>query len=91
MVSIKREVRADGSTRHQVLWRDPETRKQRSQSFDDPSAAETLKNLLDADGQSFAFAVDAAANLRSTAPRVRDIVTEHIDHLTGIEPGTRFR
>lgn len=74
-----------------MLWRDPETRRQRSQSFDDPSAAATLRNFLDANGQSFALAAEAAAAMRSTAPRVRDVVADHIDQLTGIEAGTRFR
>lgn len=91
MASIKHAVRSDGSTRYQVLWRDPTTRRQRSQSFDDRPSAETLRNFLDANGQSFALAVEAAADLRSTAPRVRDVVTWHIDQLTGIEAGTRFR
>lgn len=91
MASIKHQTRSDGSTRHQVLWRDPETRIQRSQSFDDPSSAEMLKNFLNANGQSFTLASEAAADLRSTAPRVRDVVADHIASISGIEPGTRFR
>jgi integrase len=91
MATTRKRFRTDGSTAYNVMWRDPQTGKQRSQTFDDSSGAETLRNFLNANGQSFALAVEAAADLRSTAPRVRHVVAEHIDHITGIEPGTRFR
>ncbi len=91
MATTRTAVRADGSTRHQVIWRERDTGKQTSTSFDDPASAEMLERFLNDNGQCFRLAAEATAVMHSKAPRVRDVVRAQIDGITGIESGTRAR
>lgn len=50
-----------------------------------------LQHFLNDDGQCFRLAAEVAAVIRSTSPRIRDVVRTHIDGITGIESGTRAR
>lgn len=91
MASIRRRERKDGTVTWAVLWREPETGKQTSRSMPTESDAAELKAFLDANGNSFALAAQAASRLRSTAPSVDAVITAHIDQLTAIGPDTRAR
>lgn len=91
MASIRERTRADGTTSWAVLWRDADTGKQTSRTMLTRSDAQQLVDFLNANGQSFALAAQAAAKLRSTAPRVADVVTAHVDQLTSVTTGTRHR
>lgn len=44
-----------------------------------------LQHFLNDDGQCFRLAAEVAAVIRSTSPRIRDVVRTHIDGITGIE------
>ncbi len=74
-----------------VLWRDADDGRQTSRTFPDPQEVRLLKDFLDANGNSFALAAQAAGRLHSQAPTVAAIVEEHIDGLTGVLPGTRSK
>lgn len=50
-----------------------------------------LKDFLDANGNSFRLAARSAAEFRSQAPKLADVVMGHIEALTGVESGTRAR
>lgn len=89
MASIRERPRKDGSTTWAVLWRDADTGTQTSRTFADEREARTLKDFLDANGNSFALAAKAATRMRSQAPSVATVVTEHVETLTGVLTGTR--
>ncbi|GGG62737.1 site-specific integrase [Kocuria dechangensis] len=91
MASIRERVRKDGSTTWAVLWRDMDTGTQTSRTFDDRREAQMLKDFLDANNNSFRLAVRVASELRSQSPAVRDVLTGHIERLTGVESGTRSK
>ncbi|MHA7275652.1 hypothetical protein [Arthrobacter sp. HLT1-21] len=91
MASIRTQIRSDGITRHQIVWRDQDTGKQTSRSFDDAQSADRLLRFLNDNGQSFRLAAKAASVMRSASPRLSVVVSEHIDSLTGIESGSRYR
>ena len=91
MASIRERAHQDGSLTWAVLWRDQDSRKQTSRTFDDRREAVMLKDFLDANGNSFRRAAQSAADLRSQAPKIRDVVAAHIEGLTGVEPGTRAK
>lgn len=55
MASIREHARKDGSKSFYVLWRDKDTGKQTSLPHPTRAAAERLKALLDANGQSLAI------------------------------------
>ena len=89
--TTRKRKRADGSTGHNVLWREKDTGNQTSKTFDDPGSADMLERFLNENDRCFRLAAEAAAVTRSTSPRVRDVVRKHIDSITGIESGTRAR
>lgn len=89
MASIRKRVKKDGTTTWAVLWRDPDTGKQTSRSLASEADAKTLRDFLDANGQSFALAAQAAARLRSSAPPLKDVVERHITMSTNASEGTR--
>ncbi|WP_431696473.1 tyrosine-type recombinase/integrase [Kocuria rhizophila] len=89
MASIRERTRKDGTTAWAVLWRDADTGKQTSRTLATRADAQSLSDFLNANGQSFALAAQAASKLRSTAPPVATIVSEHIEGLTGVSAGTR--
>ena len=91
MASIRARQRKDGSTAYAVLWREPGERKLETRTFDLEHEARTLKDFLDANGNTFALAVQAAADLRSQAPTVAEVVAESIDLVTGVEERTKHK
>lgn len=89
MASIRKRVRKDGTFTWAVLWRDSDTDKQTSRSLVSEADAKMLKDFLDANGQSFSMAAEAASRMSSTAPTVQQVVSEHIETLTAASSGTR--
>lgn len=89
MASIRERTRKDGTTSWAVLWRDADTGKQTSRTLATRADAQSLTDFLNANGQSFAFATQAASKMRSTAPPVATVVSDHIEGLTGVSAGTR--
>lgn len=79
MASIREHARKDGSISLYVLWRDRETGKQTSMSFTSRTAAENMKALLDANGQSLRVverALEAAAKNSFT---VQALLERHLE------------
>lgn len=62
MASIRKRVRKDGTFTWAVLWRDADTGKQTSRSLVSEADAKMLKDFLDANGQSFSMAAEAASH-----------------------------
>ena len=91
MASIRERAHKDGLLTWAVLWREQDTGKQTSPTFQDHREAVMLKDLLDANGNSFHLAARSAADLRSQAPTVRDVVAAHVEGLTAVEPDTRAK
>ena len=89
MASIRERPRKDGTISWAVLWRDADTGKQTSRTLVTLSDAQELADFLNANGNSFALAAEAASRLRSTAPTTAAVVRHHIDSLTGVSSGTR--
>ena len=89
MASIRERTRKDGTTSWAVLWRDADTGKQTSRTLATRADAQSLTDFLNANGQSFALAAQAASKMRSTAPPVATVVFDHIEGLTGVSAGTR--
>lgn len=89
MASIRKRVKKDGTVTWAVLWRDKETGKQTSRSLATEADAKTLKDFLDANGQSFALAAQSAAKMRSNAPTVKETLDRHIALSTNTAEGTR--
>lgn len=91
MTSIRRRERKDGTVTWVVQWRDAETGKQTSRSMPTELDAVELRDFLNANGNSFALAAQAASRLRSSSPTVDAVIAAHIDQLTAIGPDTRER
>lgn len=89
MASIRVLKRADGSTAYKILWRDRESKKQTSFTTDSGSEADMLVRLLNANGQSFALANKAVAEVKSSSPVLNKVVHDYLAQLTGIESGTK--
>ncbi|WP_243179060.1 hypothetical protein [Arthrobacter humicola] len=88
MASISTRVKKDGSKSFIVRWRDPGTRKNQGLTVATQAEAETLKRLLDANGQSFAIAQQAILSNQTRVPTVAEVVQEHIDLLIRPSSGT---
>lgn len=71
-----------------VLWRDPKSREQQGLTVATEAEAETLKRLLDANGQSFEIAQHAILTNQARVPTVADVIQEHIDLLVRPSSGT---
>lgn len=87
MASIRERPRKDGSTTWAVLCRDADTGTQAFRTFEGQREAQLLKVFLEAN--FFAPAAKAATRMRSQAPTVAAVVTEHVGTLSGVLPGTR--
>lgn len=72
-----------------VLWRDTDTGKQTSRTLVTRYDAQELADFLNANGNSFALAAEAASRKRSLAPLVAEVVARHVEGLTGVSEGTR--
>ena len=71
-----------------VCWRDPKSREQQGITVATETEAETLKRLLDANGQSFEVAQSALLSNAARIPTVAEVVQEHIDLLIRPSSGT---
>jgi integrase len=71
-----------------VRWRDPKTRTAQGLTVATEAEAETLKRLLDANGQSFEIAQHAILSNQARVPTVAEVVQEHIDLLIRPSSGT---
>ena len=71
-----------------VLWRDPKSREQQGLKVASLVEAETLKRLLDANGQSFEIAQHAILTNEKRLPTVAEVILEHIDLLVRASSGT---
>ncbi|HRA49457.1 MAG TPA: hypothetical protein PKY62_00400, partial [Actinotalea sp.] len=89
MASIRERRRADGTRSFAVLWRDPETGRQTSLTYDDEREARVARELIEAAGGHADEAARIAEAVRTPGPTVEAAVTEHIDLLTGVGPDTR--
>ncbi|WP_162178521.1 tyrosine-type recombinase/integrase [Mycetocola saprophilus] len=88
MASIRKRVQKNGAVSLAVLWRDPETGKQTSVTVATMDAAETLKRLLDANGQSFSAAERILESNARKTPLVIDMLDKHLQLLTKPSAGT---
>ena len=88
MASISARVKKDGSKSYMVRWRDPKTRSNQGLTVATEAEAETLKRLLDANGQSFEIAQHAILTNRARVPTVAEVIQEHIDLLIRPSSGT---
>ncbi|NUU18447.1 site-specific integrase [Cellulomonas humilata] len=89
MASIRERRRADGTRAYAVLWRDPDTGRQTSLTYDDKRDATVACQLIEAAGGHALEAARIAEGIRKTGPSVDDVITEHIDLLTSVGPDTR--
>jgi hypothetical protein len=87
--SVRERRRADGTRSFAVLWRDPETGRQTSLTYDDEREARIAKELIEAAGGHAAEAARIAEAVRKPGPTVLEAMTEHTDLLTGVGAGTR--
>lgn len=71
-----------------VCWRDPKSHEQQGITVASETEAETLKRLLDANGQSFEIAQSALLSNEARVPTVAEVVQEHIDLLIRPSSGT---
>ncbi|MBP2266400.1 integrase [Pseudarthrobacter sp. PvP004] len=88
MASISTRTKKDGSKSFMVRWRDPKTGKAQGLTVVTESEAETLKRLLDANGQNFEIAQHAILANAKRLPTVAEIIQEHIDLLIRPSSGT---
>ncbi|WP_420180816.1 tyrosine-type recombinase/integrase [Paenarthrobacter sp. TA1.8] len=88
MASISTRLKKDGSQSFMVRWRDPKTGKAQGLTFVSHSEAETLKRLLDANGQNFEVAQHAILENAKRVPTVAEVIQEHIDLLVRPSSGT---
>jgi integrase len=88
MASISTRTKKDGSKSFMVRWREPKTGKAHGLTFVSHSEAETLKRLLDANGQNFEVAQHAILDNSKRVPTVAEVIQEHIDLLVRPSSGT---
>jgi integrase len=89
MASIRERRRADGTSAFAVLWRDPETGRQTSLTYDDRNDAVVAQQLIEAAGGHAVEAARIADAVRRRGPTVDDVISEHIDLLTSVGADTR--
>lgn len=89
VASIRERRRSDGTRAFAVLWRDPDTGRQTSLTYDDLRDATVARQLIEAAGGHALEAARIAEGIRKTGPCVDDVISEHIDLLTSVGPDTR--
>ncbi|WP_298460263.1 site-specific integrase [uncultured Cellulomonas sp.] len=72
-----------------MLWRDPETGRQTSLTYDDEREAIVAKKLIEAAGGYVAEANRIAEAIKKPGPTVAQAVAEHIELLTAVGSDTR--
>lgn len=88
VASISTRTKKDGSKSYMVRWRDPKTKTAQGLTVGTLTEAETLKRLLDANGESFEIAQHAILTNEKRPPTVADVIQEHIDLLVRRSSGT---
>ncbi|BCW44726.1 hypothetical protein [Arthrobacter sp. StoSoilB5] len=76
MASISTRTKKDGSQSFMVRRRDPKTHKAQGLTVASMHEAETLKRLLDANGQSFEIAQHAILTNEKCVPTVAEVIQE---------------
>jgi len=76
--------RSDGTSSVAALWRDPETGRQTSLTYDDERDARVARELIEAVGGHADEAGRIAEAVRKPGPTVLEAIGEHIDLLTGV-------
>jgi len=71
-----------------VRWRDKKSKTAQGLTVATLTEAETLKRLLDANGQSFEIAQHAILSNEKRPPTVAEVIQEHIDLLVRPSSGT---
>lgn len=71
-----------------VCWRDPKSHEQQGLTVATETEAQTLKRLLDANGQSFEIAQHTILSNRARVATVAEVIQEHIDLLIRPSSGT---
>ena len=89
MARSRERRRVDGTRAYAVLWRDPDTGRQTSLTYDDKRDATVACELIEAAGGHALEADRIAEGIRKTGPSVDDVISEHIDLLTSVGPDTR--
>lgn len=87
MIAPERHVARDGTVTFKVRFR--LNRKQTSETFDTKAEAITFAKRLDALGPQGAIDRLLEAAQDRDIPTLNQLAGDHIEHLTGIEPGTR--
>ncbi|MFC0455436.1 tyrosine-type recombinase/integrase [Arthrobacter liuii] len=88
MASISTRTKKDGSKSYMVRWRDKKSKTAQGLTVATLAEAETLKRLLDANGQSFEIAQHAILTNEKRPPTVAEVIQEHIDLLIRPSSGT---
>jgi integrase len=89
---IRNRTRKDGSAYFSVYWRDGGRKgKQECISWDDYADAVHCKQLVEQVGPQKAREIMQIVQAPRQAQTVRQFLLKHIDHLTGVEPGTAAR
>ncbi len=76
MARIRKRVKKDGTQSFMVCWRDPKTRSSQGLTVATLLEAETLKRLLDANGQTFEIAQHAMLTNAKRTPTVAEVVQD---------------
>jgi integrase len=88
MASTMTRTKKDGSQSFTVRWRDPKIQKHQGITVATHAEAETLKRLLDANGQNFEIAQHAILENAKRVPTVAEVIQEHIEMLVRPSSGT---
>lgn len=93
MPSVRKRRRSDGSVGYVVLFRERDSGKQTSLTYEDPAEAQRMLRVIEANGGDLNAALGVMASSKRRMPTVAEVVAEHIDLLTGVSPGqiTRYR
>lgn len=89
MASIRERRRRDATRAFAVLWRDPDTGRQTSLTYDDERDAVVARQLIEAAGGYAVEAARIADTVRHRGPTVDDVISEHIELLTSVGADTR--
>lgn len=83
MAYITERPKSGGAITYTVRWKDPETGKNESLGTESKSQAETVKRLLDANGQQFRAAAQVMEGSAQDGPTLAEHTTAHIQMITG--------
>ena len=89
MASIRENARKDRLPTFSVRWRDPDTGKQTSITFEERAEAERFARILKENGHHVAPTTTMWNAIHRNSPTVKTILAEHIDGLAGVTPRGR--